>query len=427
MAQAETQPDFDSMLQTFLVDLDGDGVPDAQMQAPAGTGGVMPLRGDAMPMVSNRERGQIQRRAMAGREPTQQQQMMLDADMPRLDEAGSRLGGVAAELSGVPAMVRGGRRIASGISEANPLMAAAGVGEMAFGALPIAGTSRMAAPVMNAFMGSALRAMGTSGALALPIGISDVQEAQAQTLTKRQQRDLEIERQRKDQEVAAERQRSMDQIAIDQQRQAAEAETRRIEEQASRDKNKLPWRERNPEIAAALPAIGYAAAAGIPAAGALIRNVGSYLPGSAASSMNRATRQGEDLLLQTGRPSAADTREVLLRRDQLTNYLGNQPSAVQEFVGNRLLPAGAGGILAYEGRVFPDQMDMRDVNLTPEQRQQAIGNIFDGGGFAMNALMGGLTGLSAQEAVDRIVPAKKPDVEKAAAVRDRLLRYRRAR
>jgi hypothetical protein len=37
MAQAETQPDFDSMLQTFLVDLDGDGVPDAQMQAPAQT------------------------------------------------------------------------------------------------------------------------------------------------------------------------------------------------------------------------------------------------------------------------------------------------------------------------------------------------------------------------------------------------------
>jgi len=41
MAQAETQPNFDSMLQTFLVDLDGDGVPDAQTQAPAGTGGVM--------------------------------------------------------------------------------------------------------------------------------------------------------------------------------------------------------------------------------------------------------------------------------------------------------------------------------------------------------------------------------------------------
>jgi Spy/CpxP family protein refolding chaperone len=91
------------------------------------------------------------------------------------------------------------------------------------------------------------------------------------------------------------------------------------------------------------------------------------------------------------------------------------------------MPAAAGGVLAYEGRVFPDQMDMRDVNLTPEQRQQAISNIFDGGGFAMNALMGGLTGLSAQEAVDRLVPAKRPDVEKATAVRDRLQRYRRSR
>jgi len=35
MAQADTQ-DFDSMLRTFMVDLNGDGVPDATVQAPAG-------------------------------------------------------------------------------------------------------------------------------------------------------------------------------------------------------------------------------------------------------------------------------------------------------------------------------------------------------------------------------------------------------
>jgi hypothetical protein len=364
---------------------------------------------------------------MAGREPSAEQQMMLDADMPRLEQRSNRLGTFAAELSGGPAIARGGQRLASGISESNPLMAGAGIGEMVFGALPMAAASRAAAPALNMFMGSAPRAMATSGALALPIGVIDVQQAQAQSLTKRQQRELEIERQRREQEVATERQRAMDQISIDQQRQAAEAETRRAEEQASRDKNRLPWRERNPEMAAALPAIGYAAAAGIPAVGAMIRNIGSYLPGSAASRMNRAARQGEDILLQPGRSSAADSREIMLRRDQLTNYLGNQPSVAREFVSNRLMPAAAGGVLAYEGRVFPDQMDMRDVNLTPEQRQQAISNIFDGGGFAMNALMGGLTGLSAQEAVDRLVPAKRPDVEKATAVRDRLQRYRRSR
>lgn len=82
------------MLRTFMVDLNGDGIPDATVQAPAGTGGVMQLRGDAMPAVSNRERGQIQRRAMAGREPTQQQQGWLDADMPRLEAGSNRLAGL---------------------------------------------------------------------------------------------------------------------------------------------------------------------------------------------------------------------------------------------------------------------------------------------------------------------------------------------
>lgn len=418
MAQPQGQ-DFDSLLNELLIDIDGDGVPDM-----------------AVPAMTNRERGRIQRRAMAGREPSAIDQARLNADMPRLEENSQRLAGTVAELTGLPAMGRGVARVGRGFDEGSPLQMAAGVGEAAFGALPIASQVRAAGPVLNSLMGTAPRSMATIGAAALPIGMADVGDAQAAKLTRQQQREQEIERLRQEREVAAERQRAldqaaaekqrqMDQIEIDRQRQAEDLARQQEQERLAREANARPWRERNPEMAAALPAFGYALAAGVPAVGAMLRNVGSHLPGSAASRMNRATQQGEALLLRNGNPTAANNREIMLRRDQITNYLNSQPSPVADFVANRLAPAGAGGVLAYEGRVFPDQMDMNDVNLTPEQRQQARDNIFNAGGFALNALMGGVTGLSAQEAVDRLVPRKSPDVELATAVRDRLQRYRR--
>jgi len=72
---AETDPweaSFGAYRQA-LVDLNGDGVPDA-----------------AVP-ITNRERRDVQRRAMAGREPDARTQARLDADRPRLDENTSHL------------------------------------------------------------------------------------------------------------------------------------------------------------------------------------------------------------------------------------------------------------------------------------------------------------------------------------------------
>ena len=134
------EQDFEGLLQAFLQDLNGDGIPDG-------------MQIDQAAPMTNRDRGMIQRRAMAGREPGPIDQARLAADMPRLEENSNALASTAAEFTGLPAVMRGGQRVAEGISAGRPLQAAAGVGEAALGMMPYGGAIRAAAPVMNALAG----------------------------------------------------------------------------------------------------------------------------------------------------------------------------------------------------------------------------------------------------------------------------------
>lgn len=83
--------------------------------------------------------------------------------------------GLAAEMTGVPSVVRGVGRIADEDSDA--LQKARGAGEIVLGSIPGLAVVRPAAPVFNALAGSVPRAVGTTMAAMLPASIASAQES----------------------------------------------------------------------------------------------------------------------------------------------------------------------------------------------------------------------------------------------------------
>ena len=89
-----------------LVDYNGDGIPDAVIQMPQGM-----VTSTPPPTATGQDRRQIQRRGMAGLEPTEQQNALLRASMPQLEANSERLGNFGMELTGFPQVLRAGTAI----------------------------------------------------------------------------------------------------------------------------------------------------------------------------------------------------------------------------------------------------------------------------------------------------------------------------
>lgn len=89
-----------------LVDYNGDGIPDAVIQMPQGM-----VTSTPPPTATGQVRRQIQRRGMAGLEPTEQQNALLRASMPQLEANSERLGNFGMELTGIPQVGRAGAAI----------------------------------------------------------------------------------------------------------------------------------------------------------------------------------------------------------------------------------------------------------------------------------------------------------------------------
>ena len=86
-----------------LVDYNGDGIPDAVVRMPQGM-----VTSTPPPTATGQDRRQIQRRGMAGLEPTEQQNALLRASMPQLEANSERLGNFGMELTGIPQVGRAG-------------------------------------------------------------------------------------------------------------------------------------------------------------------------------------------------------------------------------------------------------------------------------------------------------------------------------
>jgi hypothetical protein len=171
-----------------------------------------------------------------------------------------------------------------------------------------------------------------------------------------------------------------------------------------------PFRERYPEVAGALPGVGLALSAALPAMIATKRNVSSFFPSSPEGQVRGAIARNQSAR-QTG-----DAAQVGITRQELGHHIDEQPT-LGKHLGKAFTAAGAGGLLAAESSMFPDQYDA--FNL-PEGKlkDEARGRALDIGNYAERGAIGALTGLSGYEAGANLTPWRGSNMSLAKSLRD---------
>lgn len=212
-------------------------------------------------------------------------------------------------------------------------------------------------------------------------------------------------------QAAEEQRRSSPEFQQDVEKRARDLEREEKEREAS-----TPFRERYPEIAGNLPAIGLGLAAGLPFSLGARNAMGTFARNSHPSRVNDAIRRADEAIA-TGSPTSA------LNRMELDRLVAAQPTT-----RNRLLDAaaaaGAGGALAAEANLFPDQYDA--FNLPPgEDRDAAMERIMDPTEYLKRGAVGAITGLSGYEA-SRLMPRREANIPRAEATRDFMQSQERA-
>ena len=371
---AEMADPFDEALaglRQIIVDIDGDGRPDVVTTADALQ--RMNRPSTALPSYLQGQINDVQNR----------QGLFTDentAGPGRAVMAG--LGdaiGFAGEMTGVPSMVRGARNIRQGVSEGSGMRTAAGVGEAAIGALPMAAAAR---PVANALFASAPRAMATLGvpmAATLPLQMSEAQAASGAKADTAVSADAEVQRLRQElnslnqrrlgiqttnikgqSAASADASRArMDTAIGDQIRMTQEALTQAESRARESYTQSAPFREKYPEAVPAIMAAGGTLAFGMPFAGTMKNRLAD------ASRSYRLGREADDIVRQanlTG-PEAIPVAELATRQarlEQSSNALSRASSGVVPATTNALAQAGSvgmSGLTMAEASALPEQLD----------------------------------------------------------------------
>lgn len=373
---ADVDP-FDEALtgiRRVLVDLDGDGRPDAVT--------TMDVRNEMGRIgVANRPTG-LPEFLQQGQRDAQLEQGGY-AEPYRANRLHPMLGGLGeaaqfgAEMTGVPGMVRGAGNIRQGIGEGSMSRTAMGAGQAVLGALPIAS---MARPVANAFFADTPRAVATVGAPMAAMLPFQMGEARAQSTTKANVAvgsDTEVQRLRnelrnlnqrrldvqttgiKGQKAAsADASRSRMDAAIAEQIKVAETALAQAEDRARTSYTQnAPFREKFPEAVPAIMAAGGAMAFGMPFAGAFKNRV------SDAFRAGRLGREADDIVQQanaTG-PGAAPVVELATRQSRLEQSAGAFNDARSGFI------PGASSALNTAGSIGMSGLTMAEASALPEQ------------------------------------------------------------
>jgi hypothetical protein len=170
-----------------------------------------------------------------------------------------------------------------------------------------------------------------------------------------------------------------------------------------------PFRERYPNAAGALPMAGLAIAGAIPGAIGAKKAVGSFFPGSYAGRMRAGISEAE------GAIASGNQNHMDISRRYLENLVADQPTRS----GNAMAAASAGaagGGLAAEANMFPDQYDAYNLPPGPEQ-QAAHDRALDPRNYIERGAIGTLTGLSGYKIGSKF-PERKPDIPRANAMAD---------
>jgi hypothetical protein len=296
------------------------------------------------------------------------------------------VGGFAAEMTGVPSIVRGAGDIGKGYSEGDPLRAAAGAGQVALGALP-GGT------LLRGAM-SAGKTAATVGGSMLPMATADVRDARASSGDKLRtavEADPQVQQHRgRLEQLQAEYQRILGTPIKGLGAKSADAARERMagplkdeiatlvgttdkpglikkaEDAAEKSyRDNAPFRERYPGTAEALIYGGGAAAFGLPAVNAMRRGYADrfvHAPsierqaGKVENALSGTTTQPNALNRMMGEgatvtpPSqAAFEMERATLRNQLAAREGREPSSVKN--------ALASAAIIQESRMIPEEID----------------------------------------------------------------------
>lgn len=366
------------------------------------------------------------------------------------------VGNVAYGATGIPMAAEGGENLARAVQSGDKVRGAAAAAQIGLSALPVVG------PAARAAFATAPRAMGMVGAMgAAPVlagqsfsGPAEAQESGSQPqgadgrlrqlLTQRASLDQQRRSTIAERDAEAKGQGASggkagrgpnytrltgeierignEMVGLDAMIKQATIESspefqlqmkQKQDEAAAAKKAKdaaTPFRERYPEVAAILPAVGLGLSAGLPFALRTVGNVRSWLPGSYPSRMSKAIRDTEAAIARN------DPMAATAGAKRLQSMIDSKPGAVRSALsegGKAAAAAGAGGALTAEANMFPDQYDA--FNLPEgDAKERARASALSLPAYLERGAVGTLTGLSGYKAGD-IIPKRTPDIDRAKA------------
>lgn len=331
---------------------------------------------------------------------------MLGDDRQAHATAGNLATGADVATLGIPsAMYDGAQDIEQGTEQKDPMTRARGaVGMLA----PVAAAGQIPARVAKGILGAT--GIGLGGAAAYDMLGAD--SADAATLTRRQQRQVEMDKQNAANAAAVETQKMETGARIEREAKDAEAKAQLEREQAARDAEaNMPFRERFPTLNAALPF----AAVGAPlvAGGAIkagITRLGNKAVGQFDKAIGRAER-AHSAGAPINKQLAAKELEAHLEPKGMLDKVGS--------VGKHFSPGVAGGFLGAEAGMLPTQVDSF-LPYGNEDGDAARAAMKGGDLYANQASrfgIGFLGGMTGAKLLNPVYPFKVPDTARAKALR----------
>ncbi len=331
---------------------------------------------------------------------------MLGDDRAAHATGGNLAAGADVATLGIPSAVYGGAQdIEQGSEEHDPMMRARGaVGMLA----PVAAAGQIPARAAKGILGAA--GVGLGGAAAYDLVGPD--NADAAELTRRQKRQVEMDRQNAANAAAVETQKMETAARIEIQAKNDEAKAKLAREQAARDaESNMPFRERFPTLNAALPF----AAVGAPlVAGAAIKSGFTRLGNRAVGQFDKAISRAE-----RAHSSGAPLNKQLAAKE-LAAHL--EPKGMLEKAGSAakfIAPGPAGGFLGAEAGMLPTQVDafLPYGNKDGDNARAALKDGDFYGNQAARFGLGFVGGMSGAKLMGSAQLPKLPDTARAKALR----------
>jgi hypothetical protein len=225
-------------------------------------------------------------------------------------------------------------------------------------------------------------------------------EAAPATLTKRQQREIELENTRKGNDQARELEAERVRGELEVKKGTAQAEADRAQKEADRqrqaqidqDERNKPFREKYAPIADKLPAVGLAAAMGIPYAGKVVSQFVRSAPARMLSGEVAATRAAAAAKDVDAVSTTTPTMASILKDYKTGEASMHEASGVLPSLKRNAGAAVVGGGLSAEGTMFPDQWDaamLPDGKGKDDARERAMNPM----NYLERGAMGAMTGI----------------------------------